>query len=67
MPDITYVEPSLPDDIQSALRQYGHEIRTESVVGRANALSCPRGLRFQPGECDVATDPRGYGLGVIVQ
>lgn len=67
MPDITYVEPSLPADIQSALRQYGHELRAESGVGRANALSCPGGLRFDPGGCNVAADPRGHGLGVIVQ
>lgn len=67
VPDVTYVEPSLPDDIQSALRQYGHDLRAESEVGRANALSCPGGLRFDPGGCNVATDPRGHGLGVIVQ
>ena len=67
VPDVTYVEPSLPADIQSTLRQYGHELRAESVVGRANALACPGGLRFEPGGCDVAVDPRGHGLGVIVQ
>lgn len=66
-PDITYAEPSLPDDIQSALRQYGHELRAESEVGRAHALVCPGGLRIARSECDVASDPRGYGLGVIVQ
>src|SRR5690606_2684878 len=67
VPDVTYAEPSLPADIQSTLRQYGHELRAESVVGRANALACPGGLRFEPGGCDVAVDPRGHGLGVIVQ
>ena len=67
VPDVTYYEPSLPADLQNALRQYGHDLRPESGVGRANAFRCIAGLRVDPGTCQVATDRRGHGLGVVVQ
>jgi gamma-glutamyltranspeptidase / glutathione hydrolase len=67
VPDITYYEPSFDAGVLNTLRDYGHDLRAESGVGRANALSCPRGLRTDPGRCEVATDRRGFGLGVVVQ
>jgi gamma-glutamyltranspeptidase/glutathione hydrolase len=67
VPDITYYEPSLPADVVNELRQQGHDLRAESGVGRANAIRCPLGLRIDATACQVATDKRGYGLGVVVQ
>jgi gamma-glutamyltranspeptidase/glutathione hydrolase len=67
VPDTTYYEPSLAADVVNALRQYGHDLHPESVVGRANALRCPAGLRTDAPNCQVATDKRGFGLSVVVQ
>lgn len=67
VPDTTYYEPSLDPAVLSALRDYGHDLHPESVAGRANALSCPTGLRTDPASCDIVTDKRGFGLGVVVQ
>src|SRR3546814_8416739 len=39
VPDTTYYEPGLDPAVLAALREYGHDLRSESGVGRANALS----------------------------
>jgi gamma-glutamyltranspeptidase/glutathione hydrolase len=67
VPDTTYYEPSLAADVVNALRQYGHDLRPESGVGRANALRCAAGLRVDAPSCQVVTDKRGFGLSVVVQ
>jgi gamma-glutamyltranspeptidase/glutathione hydrolase len=67
VPDISYYEPSLDPGIVAALRQRGHSLQPETGVGRANALFCPGGLRFEPEGCQAATDRRGHGLSVRVQ
>jgi gamma-glutamyltranspeptidase len=67
MPDVTYYEPSLDPAALAALRQRGHSLVAEPGVGRANALSCPDGLRVDPDSCQVASDRRGFGLAVRVQ
>ncbi|MGF1630056.1 MAG: gamma-glutamyltransferase [Kiloniellaceae bacterium] len=67
VPDTTYHEPTLDSAVIDALRQRGHDLRPESGVGRANAIYCPNGLRNESVSCQVATDKRGFGLGVIVQ
>ena len=67
VPDTTFYEPSLDGAVVDALRQRGHDLRPEARVGRANAIYCPTGLRNEAGRCQVATDRRGFGLGVVVQ
>ena len=67
IPDITYHEPSLDPATVAALRQRGHTLQVESGVGRANAVVCPGGLRFDAAGCQVASDRRGFGLAVRVQ
>ncbi|MGD1878929.1 MAG: gamma-glutamyltransferase [Kiloniellaceae bacterium] len=66
-PDITYYEPSLDPAVLNGLRQGGHDLRAESGVGRANALLCPGGLRYDADSCQGETDKRGHGLAVVVQ
>lgn len=67
VPDVTYYEPSLDPAIVASLRQRGHVLQPESGVGRANAVMCPKGLRFDPGGCAAASDKRGFGLAIRVQ
>jgi len=66
-PDATFYEPSLPAAVLNGLRERGHDLRPEGGVGQANALLCPRGLRNDAPGCQVATDKRGHGLGIVVQ
>jgi gamma-glutamyltranspeptidase/glutathione hydrolase len=67
VPDTTFYEPTLDSAVMEALRQRGHDLRPESGVGRANAIYCPTGLRNDADSCQVATDRRGFGLGMTVQ
>lgn len=66
-PDVTYYEPSMSPSTLEALRQRGHRLQPESGFGRANAVMCPGGLRFEPEGCQVATDKRGFGLARRIQ
>ncbi len=66
-PDVTFYEPNLDASVLNGLRERGHDLRPEPGVGRANALFCPKGLRNDAPGCQVATDKRGHGLGVVVQ
>jgi len=66
-PGTTFYEPSLPAEVVAALRQRGHNLQSEAVVGQANALICPGGLRNETVSCQVASDRRGFGLAVLVQ
>jgi gamma-glutamyltranspeptidase/glutathione hydrolase len=66
-PDATFYEPNLDASVLNGLRERGHDLRPEPGVGRANALFCPIGLRNDAPNCEVATDKRGHGLGIVVQ
>ena len=66
-PDGVAHEPGLPEDVNAALRERGHELGESPVFGQVNAFYCPRGLRDETERCDAATDPRGAGLSVRVQ
>jgi gamma-glutamyltranspeptidase/glutathione hydrolase len=66
-PDATFYEPNLDASVLNGLRERGHDLRPEPGVGRANALLCATGLRNDAPGCQVASDKRGHGLGIVVQ
>ena len=66
-PDATFYEPNLDASVLNGLRERGHDLRPEPGVGRANALLCPDGLRNDAPGCQVSSDKRGHGLGIVVQ
>ena len=62
LPDTTYVEEGIGDDVVAELRSRGHEVTEARQIGRVNAFYCPEGLQNKPELCEVFTDPRGFGL-----
>lgn len=66
-PDTLFYEAGLPEAMVGELQGRGHALQEAPVLGRVNALVCPTGIRDRPGGCQVMSDPRGRGLGLIVQ
>ncbi len=56
------IESSLSAGERAALTAQGLQVLPVDRLGRVNALHCPRGLRRDPDECQVVSDPRGWGL-----
>jgi gamma-glutamyltranspeptidase/glutathione hydrolase len=66
-PDELQVEPTLPDAARQRLRTMGHTVVTRPGMGRLQAIYCPNGASASGAGCQVASDPRGAGLGVRAQ
>ncbi len=56
------VESGLPAGERAALAAQGLQTVPVDRLGRVNTLHCPQGLRRDPDDCEVVTDPRGWGL-----
>ena len=63
-PDITYHEPTLPQETITALRERGHRMTATPQIGLVNAAFCSGGLPRDPASCALMNDPRGKGLSV---
>lgn len=61
-PDTTYYEIGLTPDKFDGLKRRGHHLAGAPSIGRVNAMSCFSGLPEHPETCEIATDPRGFGL-----
>jgi len=61
-PDTTYYEIGLAPDKLDGLKRRGHQSAGAPSIGRVNAMSCFSGLPDHPETCEIATDPRGFGL-----
>ena len=66
-PDELFYEAGLPEAMIGDLRGRGHAMQEAPALGRVNALICSSGIRDEPGGCQVMSDPRGRGLGLVVQ
>ncbi len=66
-PDVTFYEEGIPDTVLDDLRRRGHLLRPAPSLGRVNALYCPDSFKRSQDRCQFATDPRGWGLGFLVQ
>ncbi len=66
-PDALLQEVILGEDARAALARRGHEGRVVSALGHVNAFYCAKGLKDHGETCEVATDPRGYGLAQMAQ
>jgi len=64
VPDVTYHEPTLPQDIIVALRKRGHRVTATPQIGLINVAHCLGGLPRDPATCSLMNDPRGNGLTV---
>ena len=66
-PDVTFYEEGVPDPVLDGLRKRGHLLRPAPGLGRVNALYCPDSFKRRQERCHFANDPRGWGLGFLVQ
>ncbi|MBX7146090.1 MAG: gamma-glutamyltransferase family protein [Alphaproteobacteria bacterium] len=64
--DVVLYEENEKESVLESLKQHGHNLDQGGIVGRVNAIWCPEGLPGKEQSCEVASDPRGNGLGVIV-
>ncbi|HTO85280.1 MAG TPA: gamma-glutamyltransferase [Methylomirabilota bacterium] len=64
-PDTAFYEAGVSDAVLAGLQQHGYATAAAGVLGRVNALWCPKGLRNDPDTCQVGNDPRGDGLAVL--
>ena len=66
-PDVLLHELALSEAVRSALIERGHDLRIVPAFGQINAIYCPLGLKDNPEDCEVASDPRGHGLAQVAQ
>ena len=66
-PDVVWHEPGVNGAALAGLTRRGHNLREVLALGHVNAFHCPKGLKDKPESCDVANDPRGFGLAYVAQ
>lgn len=66
-PDAVFFESTAAPAVLEALRSRGHVLRRSEALGRVNLFYCPGGLTASEQGCAVTSDPRGWGLGTLVQ
>jgi gamma-glutamyltranspeptidase/glutathione hydrolase len=67
LPDVVSYEPGTDPGVLAGLRQRGHDLAEVPDLGRVNAFTCLEGLLNYKLNCEVAQDPRGFGLAIMVQ
>lgn len=63
-PDAVFVETGAIALDPAPLASRGHQVSTTSMPSRVEAIYCPQGFKNSEG-CDMATDPRGFGLATV--
>ncbi len=66
-PDVTFYEEGVDEGVLAGLRARGHLLRPAPGLGRVTALYCPNSFKRDFDSCAFASDPRGWGLGFLVQ
>ena len=61
-PDVTYHEQGFASPELGRLSTAGHRLSPATKIGVVNVLYCPNGLPTTPETCQMAVDPRGFGL-----
>lgn len=49
------------------LESRGHRLQEAGILGRVQAVFCPKALDSEDASCVAAADPRGDGLSVVLQ
>ncbi len=62
-----FFEPGTAPSAIGLLRGRGYRVSEAPELGRVNALQCPYGVSDSDDDCTVATDPRGWGVTILVQ
>ncbi|MDX1575869.1 MAG: gamma-glutamyltransferase, partial [Kiloniellales bacterium] len=66
-PDVAFYEKGVPEAVLDDLRERGHLLREAPHLGRVNAVHCPSSFERNHEDCHFSNDPRGWGLGILVQ
>ena len=61
-PDVVYYEQGYNSSVIQNLIKKGHQVVEGSSFGLVNVVGCLQGLTNDMNSCEVATDPRGFGL-----
>ncbi len=67
LPDVVYYEPGSPAAMLNDLESRGHKLQEAPILGRVQAVWCPKSLDNEGSGCDAAADTRGDGLSVVLQ
>ncbi len=67
LPDVVLIEPRVNGAVRDSLTRRGHSLRETPAIGHVNAFYCSRGLKNHSETCEVANDPRGFGLAATAQ
>ena len=65
-PDVVFYEANTEPSVLQALQGAGHNLQKADILGRVQAVVCPRGVENAAG-CQAKADTRGDGLGVVLQ
>ena len=65
-PDLVYFEQGYSEAAIQTLIKKGHRVEEIPSLGLVNAVGCLQGLTNDFKSCEVATDPRGFGLAIKV-
>jgi Gamma-glutamyltransferase len=66
-PDVVFYEEGVPQPLLQDLETRGHKLQKAGILGRVQAIYCPRALDAEDSTCLAAADPRGDGLSVVLQ
>jgi len=66
-PDLVLYEAGVPPTELDALRARGHGMAEAEALSRVGGFYCVEGLRDIKYGCAANSDPRGWGLGALVQ
>ncbi len=66
-PDVVFHEANTDQAILQSLAAHGHALQQVDILGRVQAIWCPKGVENEKIGCQAKADPRGDGLSVVLQ
>ena len=64
-PDVVFYEANTDQTVLQTLQSQGHNLQKADILGRVQAVFCPKGATNVAG-CQAKADTRGDGLGVVL-
>jgi gamma-glutamyltranspeptidase/glutathione hydrolase len=64
-PDVVFVEKIDKTQAPASLAQRGDQTQPIDIIGRVNAIWCPKSIQRDAASCEADADPRAFGLAVV--
>lgn len=64
-PDIVFVEKIDKTEAPGDLARRGDQTQAIDIIGRVNAIWCPKSIQRDAASCEADADPRAFGLAVV--